>query len=156
MVRGLKQGQANEPIGLIGIEGGRSGGGGIGSGSGGGGGGEIDRAYVDARIEAVKAQNETAYARLEAKIDSIQPGATWQQNAGLLGIGIVGALGLIFAILSWGSDRFDSGVSAMGAVEEALDTQRELNVAQDARLEKILEALEAQSGEPETGPEGQD
>lgn len=137
----------NEPVGLIGIEGGRGSGSGIGSGSGGGGGG-IDRAYIDARVDAVKAQNETAFARLEAKIDGLHPGATWQQNAGLLFAAVVGGMGLLFAILSWGSDRFDSGVSAMGAIEEALDAQREQNADQEARLERILEALETQSKKP--------
>jgi hypothetical protein len=99
--------------------------------------------YLDANMRAVSAENNASFARLEAKIDGIQPGATWQQNAGVLATGIVVTLGLVFGILAFASDRFDSGANSMGAVEEALDLQRELNAEQDARIDKILGALEA-------------
>lgn len=52
--------------------------------------------YVDANMRAVKAENSSSFARLEAKIDGIQPGATWQQNTGVMITGIVVGLGLVF------------------------------------------------------------
>lgn len=90
-------------------------------GGGSGGGSKVDtetKNYVDANMRAVKAENSSSFARLEAKIDSIQPGATWQQNAGVSITAIVVGLGIVFAVLVYASDRFDSGVGAMGAVEE--------------------------------------
>ena len=98
----------------------------------------MDKDYLDAKIEAVKAGNDASFVRLEAKIDGIQPGASWQQIAGIVFVAFTGA----FAILAFASDRFDSGVSSMGAVEEALDAQREINAGQDARLGGVLTALE--------------
>jgi len=122
-----------------------------GSASGGDGGG-FDRGYIDARIEAVKAQNDARFAEVISRLDNMHP-ATWWQN-GLL---LIGAVGFVFAILSYASDRFDSGVSAMGAIEEQMDAQRDTNAAQDARLDKILRTLEVQSAKPQGSPEvGQD
>lgn len=118
-------------------------------GDGDGGGGDMDKDYLDARIEAVRAQNDASFAILGAKIDAIQPGATWQQIAAIAFV----LLGSIFAILAYASDRFDSGVSSMGAIEEALDAQREINSAQDSRFERFLEAWDARNAKPETSPE---
>lgn len=146
---------------VIGIKGGRggssdggAGGGGSGHSSGGGAGGGnfVDRALLDSRIETVKAQNETAFARLEAKIDKIEPGATLKQNFILIATAIPVTLGLVVAILAWGSDRFDSGVSAMGAIEDSIDAQSDRNTAQDARIDRILEVLEGQNEQSQTSP----
>jgi hypothetical protein len=111
----------------------------------GGGGTTVDletKRYVDKSMDAVKAQNDAAFSKVLARLDSMHP-ATWQQNLGVVAAGVVALLGIIFAVLAFASDRFDSGVAAMGAIEEAIDAQREINASQDARLEKILGSLEA-------------
>lgn len=123
-----------------------------GGGGGSGGGPEMDaetKNYLDANMRAVKAENSASFVSLEAKIDAIQPGATWQQNAGVTITGVVVGLGLVFAVLAYASDRFDSGVGAMGAIEESLDLQRELNAAQDLRIDRLLTVIEDKHGQPE-------
>ena len=55
---------------------------------------------------------------------------------------MVVGLSLVFAVLAYASDRFDSGVASMGAIEELLDTQREQNVEQNERIDRILVAIE--------------
>ena len=112
---------------------------------GGGGGNEVDAEtnhYVDANVRAAKAENSASFARLETKIDGISPGASWQQMAGVVISGVVVGLSLVFAVLAYASDRFDSGVASMGAIEELLDTQREQNVEQNERIDRILVAIE--------------
>lgn len=93
--------------------------------------------YVDAQDEKTRAQNDARFAEVLSRLDGLNP-ATWWQNALLL----VGALGIMVAILAFASDRFDSGVSAMGAVEERLDAERDVNEAQNQRLDRLLNALE--------------
>ncbi|WP_428925008.1 hypothetical protein [Marinibacterium sp. SX1] len=122
-------------------------------GGGGGDGGEPDvdaetQRYLESEVRAAKAENSAAFARLEAKIDGIEPGSTWQQNAGIAFV----LFTAVFGVLAYASDRFDSGVGAMGAVEEAIDRQREINASQDARLDKILRALEEQEARSESSP----
>lgn len=108
--------------------------------------------YLDAKIETVRAQNDARFAELRSDISSLitkidhlpTPLTFWQFVVGL-GSAVVAALGIVLAVLAYGSDRFDSGVSAMGAIEEALDAQRETNAMQDVRLDRILQALEAEN-----------
>lgn len=116
----------------------------------------VTQRHIDMSMQIVRAENDSKFSRLEAKIDQIQTGATWQQNAGVMISGIVVGLGLVFSILAYASDRFDSGVGAMGAINEALDSQRQVNAAQDARLDRILDAVEALSVQSQTGAERQD
>lgn len=109
--------------------------------------------YVDANMRAVKAENSASFAKLEAKIDGITPGASWQQNAGVVFSGMVVTLSLVFGVLAYASDRFDSGLGSMGAVEKALDVQHERNEQQDERLDRILTALEARNAQAGAGTE---
>lgn len=83
-------------------------------------------------------------------VNSFKPGATWWQNV----LVVVGGIGIVFAVLAYASDRFDSGLNSMGAIEEALDAQRELNASQDQRLDRILSTLEVMnsSEEEESAP----
>lgn len=104
--------------------------------------------YVDAKMESVKAQNDARFSEVISRLDSMHP-ATWWQN-GLL---LAAAIGFVFAILAYSSDRFDSGVASMGAVEEAIDLQRETNAAQDVRLDKIISTLETLREQPQTSPQ---
>ena len=43
---------------------------------------------------------------------------------------------------------FDSGVAAMGAIDETLDAQKALNESQEARLDRIIGVLEARNSDP--------
>jgi len=101
--------------------------------------------YVDKFMEAVKAQNDARFAEILAKLDQM-PKFWPLVMSGF--IGIFGAIGLVFAVLAYASDRFDSGIVAMGAVEESIDAQREVNAAQDARLDRILKMLEERNTSP--------
>lgn len=94
--------------------------------------------YLDANMRAVKAENSASFARLEAKIDGIpRPPSIWQ-----IVVALAATLASAFGILAFASDRFDSGISSMGVMEEAIELQRETNAAQDERLDRILKALE--------------
>ncbi|MEQ8340074.1 MAG: hypothetical protein RID15_13855 [Marinovum algicola] len=104
--------------------------------------------YLDANIRAASAENNASFARLEAKIDNIQPGATWQQAFGASVSAVVIGLGIVFAVLAFASDRFDSGIAAMGAIDETLDAQKALNESQEARLDRIIGVLEARNSDP--------
>lgn len=85
----------------------------------------------------MSAQNDARFAQVLARLDGLHP-ATWQQNAAVALSTVVVALGLGFAVLAYASDRFDSGVGSMGAVEDAIDEQREINASQNERLDRIL------------------
>lgn len=124
-------------------------------GSGGGGGDAYTLlALVDAKVAAgedrvmlqvaketteLERQLSAQITGIEKKLGEFRPGASWQQIAGIA----FALLTAIFAILAFASDRFDSGVSSMGAIEEALDTQREANAAQNERIDRIISAIEA-------------
>lgn len=95
--------------------------------------------YLDAKVDAVKAQNDARFAEVLSKIDGLNP-ATWWQNALLL----AATVGTVFAILAYASDRFDGGIAAMGLIEEQIDAQREQNKSQEERLDRILKQLEVQ------------
>jgi hypothetical protein len=95
-------------------------------------------------MRAVRAENDSRFAQVLSRLDGMNP-ATWWQIAVL----IAGAIGSVFAILAFASDRFDSGVNSMGAVGEAINRQMEINAAQDERLDRIINALEAKGGDDE-------
>lgn len=121
---------------------------GTGGGGGGGGGKSVDtetKHYVDANMRAVSAENAVGFTKLEAKIDSISPGASWQQIAGIAAVSI----GTVFAILAYASDRFDGGISAYGMLDSYIEDQRQVDQAQDLRLDRILTTLEAQRDQPQ-------
>lgn len=123
-----------------------------GNGSGGGG-PPVDtetKNYLDAKVDAVRAQNDARFAQVLARLDAMNP-ATWWQNAVVAATAVVALIGILLTVLSFASDRFDSGVSAMGAIEEQLDAQRETNAAQDERLDRVISALETIHAQPQSG-----
>ncbi len=103
------------------------------------------RAENSARFSELEAKIETNVSRLEAKIDAIRPGATWQQIAGMLAAAVATAFGLMLTALSYGGDRFDSGASLMRLMEQRLSEQREIDAEQNARLNVIIDTLERQN-----------
>lgn len=94
--------------------------------------------YLDAKVDAVKAQNDARFTEVLSEIRMIKPGATWQQFAGLL----FGAVTFVFAILAFSSDRFDGGLSAIAIKDQISSEQDERDAAQDARLDRIIDAIE--------------
>lgn len=122
--------------------------GGGGGSDGSGGDDDMDRGYIDAKIDAAKAENDAAVTRLEAKIDAavarlgakidaIKPPTVWQMA------GVAGAtLGLAFAILAYASDRFDGGLSAGAIVDSIVREQNARDSRQDQKLDLILDKME--------------
>ena len=118
-------------------------------GSGGGGSG-MDKEYLDARLEAVKAQNDARFAEVRASLDTIlaqvsvvsnkvddKPSLTW-----LIGIAVAGFLAVL-AVLSFGGDRFDGGVSVQTAVSERTLQAERLSRENAEQIKAILDLIQA-------------
>lgn len=126
---------------------------------GGGGGDGVDtetRRYVDANMRAVRAENSSAFSRLESKIEKISPGATWQQIAFITFAWLVTGIGIVFGILAFASDRFDGGLSAGSLIDEVMHSQAERDAAQDARIEQLLRSIDARIEQLGVRQPGQD
>ena len=111
------------------------------SGGGGGGGDMNDSAskdYVDARLEAAAARTEAKFIELSAQIRALNP-ATWWQVAFMM----LSAVAVVFGILAYASDRFDGGLAASGIVEKVIQDQLVRDAAQDDKLDRILQKLDA-------------
>jgi hypothetical protein len=116
---------------------------------GGGGtfGGMGPEAIIDAKIGAAEARVDTKFAELRLELQRLPGKATiWGAVASIAGI-VVGAISLVLAVISFGGDRFDGGMSARTAVEDALHADRFRQAAQDAQLAAQLKAISAQNDE---------
>lgn len=105
---------------------------------------DVMAAKIDARVAAAEQKAETELSQALGKLDGLPK--FWPLVATIV-LTVAGGIGAVFGILGYASDRFDSGVNSMGAVEEAIDAGREIDAAQDARLDRILRALEQISGD---------
>jgi hypothetical protein len=128
--------------------GGGTGGGGGGSMSGGGSGGSDGlvtwKDYVDAQDGQTRAQNDARFAEVISRLDSLRDLPRFWP---LVVSGIVimtGAIGIVFTVLSYASDRFDGGIAASGLLDTLQQEQEQRDAAQDAKLDQILEAVRAQ------------
>lgn len=121
-------------------------------GGGGNGGDGVDtdtKNYLDAKVDAVKAQNDARFSevlsgisRVSERVSNIATPMTWQQHAlTTASVGLV-LLGVVFAALSYASDRFDGGISASGLLDEYSQSQASRDAAQDVQFTAILETLE--------------
>lgn len=109
---------------------------------GGGGGGPVEpsvplKDYVDKGDEATLARAEKAVSELSAKIDAL-PGRILWIAAGT----VVATVGLIVAILAFGSDRFDGGAAAVGSMADQVVTSREQDRAQSAAIDQVNQKLD--------------
>lgn len=127
---------------------------------GGSGGGGMDKDYVDARIEAVKAQNDAHFAEVRSDISAIS--AKLDDKPGILsiiGIAVAGFLGVV-SVLAFGGDRFDGGVQMQSTVSQiAVENQKisQENAQNIAGLIQIIRGMEGRNDQPQTSPqEGQD
>lgn len=109
--------------------------------NGGGGGPPVDaetKNYLDAKVDAVKAQNDARFAEVLSKINGLHP-ATWQQIAAIA----VGTVGLVFAVLAFSSDRFDGGLAASALIDKVTQEQTVRDNAQDEKLDQIFQAVQS-------------
>ncbi len=108
-------------------------------GFGGGGGGMESsvpmKEYVDARDDAIESRLAGKFDRLPGK------GALWGGVAATIG-GIFTAVAIILASLSFGSDRFNDGLSVSPILAKIQEDQRKTDLAQDAKLELMDRKLD--------------
>lgn len=88
--------------------------------------------YVDARDDAVE-------SRLMAKLDAIP--TTTAMRSTIWGA-VATALGIVFAVLAFGGDRFDGGASVSPIVSQIQGQQAKRDDAQDAKLQEIDQKLD--------------
>lgn len=115
----------------------------------------MDKDYVDAKIDAVKAQNDARFAEVISRLDVLnnkvehlpRPPGFWQL-AGLA----VSTLVVGITLLGVFADRFDGGVAALGLLDKANEGQRAKDAAQDERMNKLLGAIEALAAKETSKP----
>jgi len=123
------------------------------TGGTGSGGGVVEvsmKDYVDAQDEKTRAQNDARFAevlsglgRVDERVSHIAAPMTWQQLVlTMASVGLV-LIGVVFAALSYASDRIDGGIAASGLLDEFSQSQAERDVGQDAKLDKIIGKLDA-------------
>lgn len=100
---------------------------------GGGGGGPVEpgvtlKDYVDAQSNALESRVNQKLERLPTK------GTVW----GAVATGV----GILLAVLAFGGDRFDSGISANGLLKAQSDQQDAVDRRQDQKLESIDKKLD--------------
>lgn len=96
---------------------------------GGGGGGNMDpnvmlKDYVDARDDAVE-------SRLSAKLDKLPTESALRNN---IWGAAAAVLGVMLAVLAFGSDRFNGGLSISPALVAVQTEQNKTDATQDAKL----------------------
>ena len=110
---------------------------------GGGGGTSGGMDAIDAKIAAAEARTDTKFAELRGDLKDFATKRTvWSGVASVIGA-VVAAISLLLAILAFSGSRFDSGMSARGAVAEMVSEQHKRDDAQDVKLDQILARLPA-------------
>lgn len=108
--------------------------------------------YIDARADAVRAENESRFSDVLSEIKGLKSlveskPSTWQMVGAIFGAAAT-ILGVLLAALAFGGDRFDGG---LGMAEQRQE-QIQRDTDQDAII-KRLDALLSQSTtrEPQEG-----
>ena len=97
--------------------------------------------FLESKIETVKAQNDARFAEVISRLDALKDLPKFWPLV-ISGVVIVaGAIGLVFTVLSYASDRFDGGIAASGIVSTLQQEQQARDAAQDAKLDQILESV---------------
>lgn len=115
----------------------------------GGGGGTWDgmdaEAIINAKVAAAEARVDTKFAELRADLSHLPTkGTIW----GAIGTAIVAILGVILAMLSYGGDRFDSGVSLADHRQSQMqrDADQDRAVANiNSKIDQLIAAQKATS-----------
>jgi hypothetical protein len=106
------------------------------SGGGDGTSGGVDT--TDAKIAAAEARTDTKFAELRGDMkDFVTKGALWAATGTI----IATILGVLLAVLAFGGDRFDAGITAGGALAPYAEQQRARDAAQDRKFDEILRRL---------------
>ncbi|MBW6531903.1 hypothetical protein KZ820_14270 [Sphingomonas sp. RRHST34] len=96
---------------------------------------------VDAKVAAAEARTDTKFAELRRDMDSFATRSTvWKGVASTIAA-IVTAVGVILAVIAFGGDRFDAGMSAGGSIAPIVEQQKARDAAQDEKLDEILRRL---------------
>lgn len=88
--------------------------------------------YIDARDDAVE-------SRLSAKLDKLPTASALRGNIWGAAAAI---LGVILAVLAFGSDRFNGGMGISPALIAVQSEQRKTDAMQDAKLEMMDKKLD--------------
>ena len=125
-----------------------------GGSSGGAGGGEHGsleismKDYIDAQDEKTRAQNDAQFVRIGSKLDNLKVPSIGQ-IAGIIFV----AVGFVFAILAYASDRFDGGLSASSMIHGMKEEQHGRDNKQDLRLNRLLAIVEKAVDKPQGKPD---
>jgi hypothetical protein len=119
---------------------------GVSYGSGDGGGMDADQErYINAKVDAVRAQNDARFAEVLTRLEHLPSTASL---AWIIAGAVVTTVGLILGILAFGGDRFDGGVQVSSAsVQQAIDAREiaEQNAEQvealNGKLDTLLELM---------------
>ena len=99
-----------------------------------------DRAYVDAKAEATRAQNDARFAEILARLDRMP--SNWSM-AGMIAAATATIFGGLLAVLAFGGDRFDGGVQAASAsIRQAIEASIEAEDAKKTAEESARRAEE--------------
>jgi hypothetical protein len=122
---------------------------------GGDGGGTVDaetKNYLDAKVDAVKSQNDARFAEVLSRLDTVnasvqhmEPVSIWK-IASLVAAGVFAIAGLLGVM----ADRFDGGVAASGLVSAWQSAQFDKDAAQDARLTEQSGKIDAVGSKVDT------
>lgn len=135
------------------------------------------QAYIDRTMEAVRAGNDARFTEIAAELKGLRTeiGAELKAFRTEIGAEIKGihsdlsalktgalgrrelwgaalttiatVLGVGLAVLAFGGDRFDAGLSAQSLMEQIEQNQAERDAAQDTRFNQIIERLDALAAE---------
>ena len=109
------------------------------------GGNGMDINYIDAKVDAVRAQNDARFAEILSKLNHIPQTSTLITTVVGTGVSI---LALFIAVFAFGGDRFDGGVQLTSAsVQQAIEAQqiarsnREQVTKLNAKLDTLIDLL---------------
>lgn len=131
-------------------------------GGSGGGGPTMDsetKNYLDAKVDAVRAQNDARFSEVIEGIRGIKDDSIgWKGVWGAVATGFIAVGGLLLAVLSISGDRFDGGMAAGVVLQEARSNSERIEGLIDAAeqrdddIARIIKSLEAQSAQPQESP----
>ncbi len=85
---------------------------------------------------------------LTVRMDALPKPVGFWQIAGM----VVSAMAVGFSLLGVFADRFDGGIAASGLLDRLQEVQSERDATQDAKLDKILEAVNFLASENKNQP----
>lgn len=99
-------------------------------------------AYIDAKSDAVRAQNDARFAEVLTELRLIrETSVTRKEMWSATGTGVAVVLGTLLAALAFAGDRFDAGITLSPALQEARNEQATVDGKQDEKLDLVIEQL---------------